>query len=259
MHDHEIFRPNSKTVVLIHGFPEPIYTNNPLYRYFDKLGYTIIAPYLFSPGFRLTEEDVVRHIKSELKDRVPDVIAGVSMGGLVAPAVAQEYPEAKLILIGTGPYVKPHLKSMDTLMKIGRTRFFDLIYNAIEMVPTPLYAFFYKLFNHPKLTPSQKLQLNEHIVKNWTSIKSIAESEDREVIDFLATVNNTFLLKNLKNKTLIFAADADTLMPPALSRKLNRFVKGSKLVIGKNRIHYTVFDETDYPFLNNFLEHATQM
>lgn len=254
MHDQEIIRPNSKTVVLVHGFPEPIYKDSPLFKYFDNLGYSIIAPYLFSTAFKLTEEDVLVHIESELKGRKPDVIVGVSMGGLVAPAIARLFPDAKLILIGTGPYIKPHLKSMDTLLKVGHTPLFDLIYDAIERVPTPLYALFYKLFNHPKLSPSQKLELNEHIVKNWSSIKGIAESEDREVIDFLITVNNTFLLKSLKNKTLIFAADSDSMMPLILSRKLNKFIKNSKLIVGKNRIHYSVFDKSDYEYLNKFLE-----
>lgn len=253
MKDQIDIKPGGKVAVLIHGFPEPIYKDNPIYKYFDNQGYTIIAPYLFSPGFKLNQDAVVRHVKSELNGLTPNVIVGVSLGGLVAPALAKEFPMAKLILVGTGPYIKPKIKSMNGLLKIGKLPVFDYVYKAIEFIPTPLYAFFYKLFNHPKLNAAQKLELTRHIAKNWNCIQKISESEDREVIDFLTSVNNSLLLKSIKNKTLIFAADEDLLMPTVLSRKLNHLIKGSKLIVGKGKIHYTVFDETNYKDLNTFL------
>jgi pimeloyl-ACP methyl ester carboxylesterase len=253
MRDRISIKRGDKTVVLIHGFPEPIYKDTPLYRYFDNLGYSIIAPYLFSPKFKLTQTDVTEYVKKELEGRTPDVIVGVSLGGLLAPAVAREYPNARLVLVGTGPYIKIKTGGMNELIKIGKTPVFDIVYDLIEHVPTPLYALLYKMFNHPKMTPEEKLKLNEHIVKNWTSVRRVSENEDREVIDFLTSVNNTLLLKSLKNKTLIFAADNDSMMPPNLSRKMNHLIKHSRLVIGTGRIHYTVFDETDYKELGKFL------
>jgi len=107
MRDRIDIKHGGKTAVLIHGFPEPIYKNSPLYSYFDLEGYSIIAPYLFSPGFKLTEDAVIKHIKTELNGRRPGVIVGISLGGLLAPALAKEYPDAKLVLIGTGPYIRP--------------------------------------------------------------------------------------------------------------------------------------------------------
>lgn len=244
---------NGKIAVLIHGYPEPIYEDNPLFTYFTDNGYTVIAPYLFSPKFKLNNSEVIEYIKKELGDKKPDVIAGLSLGGLIAPSLAKEYPEAKLLLIGTGPYVRPNLALLNGLLTTSTTPAFDLLYRAFEKIPTPLYSFVYKIFNHPVLTTEQKLKLNEHIVKNWNCLKSISESEDKEVINFLTSVDNTELLKNLKNKTLIFAADEDNLMPKELAVKLNTFIKGSKLVISSGRIHYNVFDDENYSDLSTFL------
>ncbi len=244
---------NGKIAVLIHGFPEPIYPETPLYSYFARKGYTVIAPYLFNPRFKLSQKEVNRYVESELSGKKPDVVVGVSMGGLLAPALAKEYPKAELILIGTGPYIKPQSTTMNLFVKVAKSSFFDKLHKLIELTPSPVYTFLYKVFNHPPLSESEKEELAEHILKNWQCIKSVPESEDREVVDFLTTIDNSTLLHSLKNKTLIFAADGDSVMPLTLARKLNSLVKKSKLIINKGTIHYTVFGKDNYKDLDDFL------
>ncbi len=244
---------NCKTVVIVHGYPEPIYADSPLYSYFSERGYNVISPYLFSSEFKLTQEEVDKYIEGKLAGREPDVIVGVSMGGLLAPALAHDYPKSKLVLVGTGPYVRSNIESINTLLTICKSSLFDFIYKIILSTPTPVYSFIYKLFNHPKMNTSQKKELEEHIVKNWSCLKSIKESEEREVIQFLSGVDNSILLHSLKNKTLIFAADGDSMMPLKLAHKLNHLIKNSRLVINKGTIHYTVFGRDNYKDLNEFL------
>ncbi len=244
---------NGKTVVLIHGFPEPIYEDTPLFSYFTERGYSVIAPYLFSSEFKLSQRDVEKYIERKLHGRKPDVIVGVSMGGLLAPALARDFPSAKLILIGTGPFVKPSVGSLNFLLKIGKSHFFDAVYKIIESTPTPVYSFLYRLFNHPKMTLAQKAELEQHILENWSCVKNVSETEDREVVEFLTSVDNTTLLHSLQNKCLIFAADGDSLMPLVLARRLNLLIKNSRLVVTKGTIHYTVFSKNNYKDLDEFL------
>lgn len=241
-----------KLALLIHGYPEPIYKDNPIYQYFDERGYSIIAPYLFSPKFKLTDEEVKKYIDSELDGKKPDVIIGVSLGGLIAPYIGNEFPAAKLVLIGTGPYVRTET-ALDGLTKIGETPLSRPIFEVIKRTPTWLYSLIYNFVNHPNLSAPQRRELEAHIKKNWDCVTSIPYDEDKEVLDFLISTDNTSLLRSLKNKTLIFAGEKDVMMPVALSERLHNLIKGSELVISTERLHYSVFDDTNWKDLDIFL------
>ena len=118
MIDNNLTADNSKTVLLIHGYPEPIYEDSYLYSFFKDRGYNIIAPYLFTSEFKLTKEETKKFIEDKLNNKTPDVIVGVSMGGLIAPQIASDYSKAKLVLVATGPYVKTDIEILKAVTSI---------------------------------------------------------------------------------------------------------------------------------------------
>lgn len=245
---------NAKTVLLIHGYPEPIYKDHPLYKYFVDRDYTIVDPYLFSPEFRLTKSETKKYLEEKLSGRKPDVIVGVSMGGLIAPLIAEDYPAAKLVLVATGPYVRTTIGSLNSLLRWGSTPALDAFYGVIKLIPTWVYSIIYRSFNHSSLSSINKAKLTQHIKENWACVTSIPLQEDREVADLLSSVDNTELLKRLNNKTIIFAAENDLMMPYALSLKLKELIKDSSLINTGKRIHFNIFDESNYASLDNFLK-----
>jgi pimeloyl-ACP methyl ester carboxylesterase len=244
---------NSKIVVLIHGYPEPLYKDHPIYKYFDERGYSIVAPYLFSQNFKLTQEEVKKYIEEKLGGREPDVIVGVSLGGLIAPYLAKDFPKAKLMLVATGPYVKTNITPLNSLIPLAKTLTLPPIYSTIVHTPTWFYSIIYKLFNSPKLNSQEMEILENHIRQNWNCLTKIPASEDREMIDLLISTDNTLLLHSLKNKTIIFSGSGDIMMPPELSVKMKDLIGGSSLVISNDRLHFNVFNEENYKQLDDFL------
>lgn len=244
---------NTKIAVLIHGYPEPIYKNSPLYVYFENNGYEIIAPYLFDSKFKLNPDNVTVYIKEKLKGRAPSVIVGLSLGGLLAPHLAKEFPKAKLVLMATGPKISCEVNILNEVINMkGKSVLLPLL-EVAKFCPTWLYSLIYRLVNHSELSEKEKKELENHIVKNWKCITSLDLEEDLEVLDFLSHTDNTVLLHSLKNKTLIFAGDGDVMMPSILSKKLKSLIRNSKLIINSNRLHFSVFTSGDEKYLNEFL------
>lgn len=248
----------SKIAVLIHGYPGPIYKDHPLYKYFNERGYSIISLYLFSSDFKLTQEEVKTYIGKELGGREPDVIVGVSLGGLLAPYLAKGFPKAKLVLIATGPYIRTKITTLNRLLTFEET---SALLSPVQWIiihtPVWLYSIIYKLFIHPVTNPEERRLLEEHIKQNWGYLKDIPLSENKEVLDFLASTDNSVLLRSLKNETVIFTGNGDNLMPSDLSLKMKKLIKRSFLVKSEKRLHYVIFNEDNYGQLDNFLDNSS--
>jgi pimeloyl-ACP methyl ester carboxylesterase len=252
--DKILMNKNAKVALLIHGYPEPIYESSPLYQYFQKQGYSIVAPYLFSSEFRLTPQEVKKYVERKLDGQKPDVIVGVSLGGLLAPNIAQDYPNAKLVMVATGPYIRTEIGPYNRILEfVGRTHTFTPLYWVLRSTPTWFYSLVYKTFNHSKLNPDERQKLETHIKENWSCVTAIPKGEDEEVIDFVTNVDNTMILRSLKNPTIIFAGDGDIMMPSRLSGELKELIKNSDLVLGNNKEHWNVFDESNWKDLDSFL------
>ena len=73
-------------------------------------------------------EGIKNKIQCELNGTVPDVIVGISMGGLIAPHLAKDYPTTKLIMIASGPKLKtkiPERTSIKMYIPIHLPRVFS--------------------------------------------------------------------------------------------------------------------------------------
>jgi len=255
MADTNLNSDNPKTVLLIHGCPEPIRQNSPLYKYFADRGYNVVAPYLFTEDLRLTGEDLKEFLEEKIgKEISSDVIVGVSVGGLIASQLAVHYHDAKLVMVASGPYVKTKVKILNKLLLAGKPIFLSLLFKAGSFAPTWFYSLIYKTLNCPKLTEKENLKLKSHIREIRSSFKSISVGSGKEVLRYIVRTDNSQLLRSLKNKTIIFSSESDIMMPIFLSAELNELIKNSKLIVNKNRLHYDVFNEDNFKDLDDFLE-----
>jgi len=246
---------NKKIVVLLHGYPEPIHQGHTLYRYFKSKNYEIISIYLFSPKFKLTQEDVRKFVSIELKGEYPDVIVGVSLGGLIAPYLAKYYPSAKLVLIATGPYIRTKITNLNKILsKLENSRFLTPVHWILLHTPISLYALLYRRLNRPIKKTKERNILETHIKQNWRHLKDIPLSEHREVIDFLVSTDNTILLKSLNNDTCIFTGIGDNMMPSELSIIMKNLIKRSEIVSCDQCLHFDVFNKDNYKHLDSFLK-----
>ena len=243
-----------KTVLIIHGYPQPITKGHFLYDSFEQNGWEIVAPYLFTDKFIFTPENVQKYLENELEDRKPDVIVGVSLGGLIAPLIAQNYPDSKLILIATGPYLKPKSKIIGFFYKtMVNKKLLGLAHNSIGSMPKKILSSFYAFLSRPYTKDASTREIyRQDSQKNIELILKIPINKDEEIIDSALKIDNRQLLKTIKNKTLIFAGKKDILMPLELSQKLKALLTNSQLIITPGQ-HFNVFTEDNLKNLEDFL------
>lgn len=241
-----------KTVVILHGFPEILPKKaSPLYNYFAAKEFNIVMPDLMREINHLNIKSVTDFIRLKLGEAIPEAIVGISMGGLIAPHIAINYPDTKLILIGTGPYLKTKLKLYNLLIKLESFDKNLILFRIVKLTPLWLYAFIYKIVNYKK-GGTIDIDYAIRAKENWNAVMNISLKKISEVLELVININNTDILKKLTNKTLIFAGKSDVMMPLVLSEELNSLIKYSQLVVS-DRLHYDIFSKQDTLFLDKFI------
>ena len=72
-------------------------------------------------------------------------------------------------------------------------------------------------------------------------------------VSFSVIYTSSYLLSDIKNSTIIFGGNRDSLMPLVEVRKLKRLIKGSKLYVTHGS-HFNVFTKRNLKQLEGFLE-----
>ncbi len=249
-----------KTVVIFHGWPRAIDENHFLYRYFLENNYEVIAPYFFDYASILTPENAVSIVREQLGNETPEVIVGISMGGLLAPALAKEFPAAKLVFIASGPYFKPK----SSIIKLGFAFLKSWLGNGclkiVGRLPRKalffLFETIYRIVDPRRKLDSDKGDLyKNNLAAVFEAFVKISSAKEIEVVNFITSVDNSQILREIKNPTIIFAGHNDFLMPLEIKDKLRQFLANSHLVITKGG-HYQVFSENNLSDLEGFLNHG---
>lgn len=242
-----------KTALILHGWPQPILKDGVYYRNFEKWGYNVVAPWFFAEDFKLTSENAKEYIEKSLAGRSPDVIMGISMGGLFAPQVAQDYPKAKMILIATAPKAKPKNLTFNLLIALAKNKRMRNALNIVKVLPEKFLFGFYGIVNPFKGTAKEKPNYMTDMKNNFKYMLKIPVSKEAEIVDLITKIDNTELLKTLKNETLIFVGKNDSLMPQDLGDKLNDLLSNSRVIVSHGS-HWDVISEPSFLEMKKFLE-----
>lgn len=243
----------TKTVVFLHGFPNFVKEKSSVYKYFASRNYKIIIPPILTPEVDLNIDSVKNFVRKQLDGQSPDVVVGISMGGLLAPHVAADYPNSRLLLVATGPYLRTKNRMYNFAVKLEKQDKLLLLIRLGKMLPKGLFRIIYRIYNktHDKSVSTDELERRAD--EDLDAFSSIHISKLREVLDFAVDINNSKLLQKLNNQTLIIAGKNDSMMPLELSEELRRLIKNSKLVVSDG-LHYDVGAHLDEKTLDIFLK-----
>ncbi len=241
-----------KIVLIIHGWPQPFSQEHFLYPYLLARGYEIIAPSLFDSENAFTLREILQNIKNQLHGKKPDVIVGISLGGLILPLVAREYSEAKLIFIASAASLRAKSFIFNTLLKIKKSRLAPKIFNSVQPLSKKTLRSFYRLVSPFIGSSGQRQFYEEDMRRNIDYLKAIPLNKHLEIIEFAATINNTSILEKMENRALIFCGEKDLLMPLAKGKELHKLLKNSGLIVTENG-HFNVFSKRNLPALDSFL------
>ena len=92
----------SKIALVLHGWPQTKLNQYFLVKFLEDKDYEVVIPnlYLIEESWDIGE--ISDEISDEIKGRCPDLIVGISMGGLILPHIAKRCPKSKLIFIASG-------------------------------------------------------------------------------------------------------------------------------------------------------------
>jgi len=240
-----------KVALVLHGYPAPLSSLNKLAEFLRNKGYMVIVPeYLKQDSFEFTK--TAAWFKSQLRGKKPELILGLSLGGLVLPHVAVNYPKAKLVFVATGEKVKPSVfwlgKVIDLIAGPGGKMIIK------TLIKLPKNAIEYGYLKAQKIANPR--YINEDLTKRKqetvVAMRSLEADRHKEIVKFLKTCDNTQIIKKIHNKSLIISGRSDSLMPLARGRELRKLIKNSRLVItGGN--HYGVMNKSAWRELGKFI------
>jgi pimeloyl-[acyl-carrier protein] methyl ester esterase len=226
-----------KRAVIINGVAAPVTSEHFLVNWLQNNGFKVqtIEPML--------GEDIDKiHIE-------PEVIIGWSLGGLLAPKLAEKYPKAKLILISTGPKLGPKDKMAKTMFDVVKQGWgIKILYLGLRL-PKKWLTISYKRINRMS---DENGGVGKLLLENVDFFRGLSEERIRGVIQTLKETDNRQLLPRLKNKTLIFGGEDDKLMPIDLAKEMNKLIKNSRLVVTKGG-HFNVITEYNLEVIGSFL------
>ena len=242
-----------KLAVILHGWPQTDLNEHILVKYLKEKGFQVITPNLFETGRSWNLTKVYRRINKDIGSQVPDVIVGISMGGLLLPKLTKDFKDAKLVFIASASRFKPNFRFMKFMSAL-------LERNVIEKTLSFLYeklsdrrlAEVYRKVNPFTGNVDNTKLYEEDLRLNIAAIKAFPFSRHLEIFKISSSIDNTNLLSDIKNPTIIFAGKNDILMPLAETQKL-KIISGSKLFV-TNGSHFNVFTKRNLKQLEDFLE-----
>ncbi len=244
-----------KTVLILHGWPQPVEPGSINYsylEYFQKKGYQVFAPKLFTKDFVLKDPDAKDYVEELLNGKKPDVIVGISLGGLLAPIIVKDYPDAKLVLIATDPKMQPEALGFKIVLDLAKNKDFLKMLNLLKFMPSKFLLSFYEFINPFKGSEDDRQLYITDMKLNFKYMLSIPVDEEEEIVNFVSSVDNTELLKTLKNKTLIFSGKNDLMMPGNSKENLHSLLVNSREIINDGG-HFEVFTDKNFQDVDKFL------
>lgn len=232
-----------KTVVILHGWPQGMTQDHLLYRYFEKKGWKVVAPWLFGGQGKFGFREVDKLVKIK-----PDVIVGISLGGLLVPHLAVEYPEAKLVFVATSMGIKSASQRMRNIIKLGR-----LVGPWLYKIPQNYLVGLYRKINSFKGVESQREDYEKDLRENLKCAFGISLEKHIEIVDFVESINNIDLLKELKNQSLVIAGKGDVIMPLSAGEELSKLLINSRFLVAEGS-HFNVLTECEIAEIERFLD-----
>jgi pimeloyl-ACP methyl ester carboxylesterase len=243
----------TKVALVLHGWPESRTEDSFYYKYFKDRGYDVLAPNLFDGSFTFDIHNVGSRIKKQLRSRKIDVIVGISMGGLILPYIAKDHPGAKLIFIASGAHLKSKSGFFNLAFTLLRKQYILKSIAWILLLPDSVLKFFYQLANPFTGSGRDLLAYEKDMLHNIKTIKGIPVEKETEIINFVSKVDNTDLLRGIKNASLIYNGRKDLLMPAERGEELHQLLKNSQLIINGGE-HFDVFTEKNLKDWDGFLK-----
>ena len=242
-----------KLALILHGWPQTSMNKHLLVKYLKEKGFQVVTPNLFETGRSWNLTKVYRRINKDTGSQVPDVIVGISLGGLLLPKLAKDFSDTMLVFVASAPRFKPNFRFMKFMNAL-------LERNVIEKTLSFLYeklsdrglSEVYRKVNPFTGTASNKKLYEEDLRLNIAAIRKYPFSKHLEIFLTSSKIDNTDLLSEIKNPTIIFAGKNDILMPLVETQKL-KMISGSKLYVTKGS-HFNVFTKRNLKQLEDFLE-----
>ncbi len=241
-----------KIAVILHGWPQGDIGNHFLTKFLINKDYKVIAPNMFSLGSMFSSENISKYLIKELNGKYPNLIIGMSLGGLVIPHLAKKYKKAKLIFIASSARFETKFMPLRIALKLIQNKLFFNYVSFLINLPDSIFTKIYTFFNPFKGDEKERETYNDDTLRNIKAIKNISMEKEQELLNFILIQNNKSVLKTLTNKSLIINGKEDMLMTSDGGTELYGLLRNSKLVVN-NGSHFNVLEKLDLSTIEDFI------
>ena len=216
------------------------------------MDFTVLNPYLFDLNIDFTLANIKEYINKELGNVTPNLIVGISMGGLILPHIATNYPQAKLVFVASGTKIGSGSETFNKLLKFEQSKVGKLVLSLLQLSPILMMQIVYKTINPFKGAKEDKEKYDKDMQDNIYWMKRITVKRHLEIIELVCSLNTENIVKKLPNKVLIMYGQNDVLMPKNESKILSNTLHNSVL---KNirAEHFNVINQETLEYIKEFV------
>jgi len=244
-----------KIALVLHGWP-PVSGDHMIHSFLRSRGYKVIAPNLFILPDKFNLSSIKECLISLLDGSIPDLIIGISLGGLIVPYIAEKFPRTRLVFIATGPFFKPSSLLFKFIVLLFKTLPARLLLALFLKLPEnwsfAIFKNVYGLVCPRKTKIVSSDYYNQDVIRNFKELTKIPIKKELEALDFARSYNNCSVLQKLPNESLVFSGEHDDLMPLYLGKYLNQLLPNSRLIITSGSL-YNVFTKDNLTDIGLFL------
>lgn len=242
-----------KQALIIHGWPRPVSLNHPLSRLLQKRNYEVISPNLFDTKFDLDFQNIISSLRNTIKGKKIDLIIGISMGGLLLPHLVSSVPKSKLIFIASSTQFIPNSHLIQFFIRYNLIRLIPSPALIFKIIPKSILNFIFSILSPFHGNSRERSDYIQDRDDNFQAMSKLTSKKCMQILSIVQKIDNTALVKNITNHTLIISGESDPLMPYKNAEYLHHMIPKSKIYKSDGSGHFGVLNKESLNQISSFI------
>lgn len=241
-----------KYALIVHGWPQTVTKSHPLIPILKQKGYEIIAPNMFELK-KIDFDTTISLLKKSIKSKNVKVMVGISMGGLLLPHLLQDKSDCKGVFIASSIKFYPDMNLTRWLIKYKLINYIPDPSLFFKIIPKSILNLIWSVISPFKGNSVEKKEYETDRDTNFSVMAKLSKNKCQQIFDLVVSIDNSQLIKKLKNPILFVSGRNDSLMPYQHIADIQSELKNSRLFLTNNTGHFGVLNRESLQKISEFI------